>query len=210
MTSLAALLTAARRARRAGLGYREAALCAAALAGRDDGALPAQPCGEITWEDETYHYVACYYGVEGDQPGDCYLRVGVDPAGVWWIEDGDEDVRLSPEPCVSAATAHAAAAQQAADLDEAESGEDADAMAARLLAARQDPDPDGEWATVDSQTGVLWARYASHDGAQAAVEAWYEARQAANPGSQLLWHLMSCPEVAQFVDGEWQPVEEGL
>src|SRR5271154_5264006 len=61
----------------------------------DDAAASSvdSPVGEVDWSDDVEAYVDCCYGADGDQPGDCYVRVGEDDVGLWWIDDGDEDVR---------------------------------------------------------------------------------------------------------------------
>jgi len=50
------------------------------------------PEGNIAWSDDCHAYVACIYGVEGTDPGDCYTRHGEDEAGQWWVDQLERTV----------------------------------------------------------------------------------------------------------------------
>lgn len=62
-------------------------------------------------------------------------------------------------------------------------------------------DPEGEYVLVHKD-GRRWDddRYSDRDAAETAINAWYVATQAANQGSQLLWHLMDTPELGRIND----------
>ena len=203
-TQAPSLLSLARRIART--GAPDAAVRADALLAGAAG----YPVGEIAWSWDAYSYVACVYGDDGDQPGDCYTRVGTDEAGVWWVDDGDDDDRVARRgPYWTEAAAIEAATELADELHEALAGEDTEAMVRRLAdeAAARTSD-DGEWmvAWVDP-TGRVTSyhqgdRYADRDDAELAIGSWYDAVLAQTPTA--LTHLMRHPVLAARVDGdEW-------
>ena len=65
---------------------------------------------------------------------------------------------------------------------------------------------DGAYALIDSLDGSLWdyaGRYETEEMAQHWADRWHDQIQAGNPGTRIIWHLMSCPVVAQ-----WDPAAE--
>ena len=167
------------------------------------GAAVDSPIGEVSWSDDTCPYVACVYD-DGNQPGDCYVRVGEDEAGVWWIEDGDDDVRLGVAgPYHDEDAARAAAEALAAEQHKGEEGEGAESYLERTLAARAgEPTADGEWgcywSTVLDDSHVE-GRYATQDAAEAAAEIAQRGLEKHNPGGGLQCGY----EVRRLVNGEW-------
>lgn len=168
-----------------------------------------EPVGEVDWSDEVEAYVACVYGRDGDEPGDCYVRIGEDELGLWWLDDGDDDERPNQQgPFNREREARAAAEALAEEQNEAESGEDADDMRDRLLHARAGkPDPKGEWCVYWETAGDdahVVDRYATHEAAQAAAEIAQAGLQAAHPGGNLLCAY----GVRTLTNGEWVEVED--
>lgn len=166
---------------------------------------------DINWEaDQVASYVSCCYGPEGSDPGDCYTRVGSDEAGEWWVDDGDDTVRVTElGPFASRDEAVEAAERLAADQDESDGGgENAEAMADRLLRERAgESSPRGEWScywdTALDDAGPR-GRYETQEQAAAAVDLANKELVAANPGS-----LLCGFEVRRLVDGKWVlPVED--
>lgn len=169
----------------------------------------ARPCGDVEWDrDKTYGYVACVYGDDGDQPGDCYLRVGQDEAGRWWIDDGDDDVRTDVRgPHVAEGQARAAAAAAAKEQDESDGADDAADLAERRLRERAgEPDPDGAWCvwweTVGDDSHPE-ERYATRDAAEAAAELAQQRLEQSHPGGGLLCGYT----VRRLADGRWVEAE---
>jgi hypothetical protein len=173
---------------------RDADLRDADLRGADlSGAVidyVTEPLGAINWNaGERFDYVACLYGDDGAQPGDCRVRVGEDESGVWWLDDGDDTESALHGPYNDRESAEAAAKQLAEEQDEANTGEDAEDMAARLLDERAgEPDPEGEWCvywnTVGDDSHVV-ERYATEDAASAAAQRSQAALEARHPGRLL-------------------------
>jgi hypothetical protein len=185
---------------------------------------------DITWTDTTYPYVACCYGADSDEPGDCYTRVGrsyrldVDSLDgetdylsekdareaalaavttAWWYDDGDDDCRCDTYgPYDSEEEAREAACSAASENDESAAGEDADAMRDRLLTERAGyPDPGGEYC-------VYWETV----GDDAHVVARYATEEAAEAAATLAdealrarhsGHLLCGYGVRQIVAGDW-------
>jgi hypothetical protein len=186
--------------------------------------------GNITWTDTTYSYVACCYGEEGDEPGDCYTRVGysyhvdVDSLDAdvgygteaeareaacdavstrWWYDDGDDDCRCDTYgPYDSEQAASEAAEQAASENDESAVGEDADAMRTRLLTERAgDPDPEGEYC-------VYWETCGDDEHVVARYATADAADAAATLGDDSLrsrhsGQLLCGYDVRRLIDGEW-------
>lgn len=157
----------------------------------------------VTWEG-SFSYVADIY----DGPADYFTRWGVTPAGVYFVDDGDEDTRDPATVYWSREDAETAAFELAVSQNEAEAGEDAEDTKRRLLKrAVGDVDPEGLWAcywdTVgdDSRPG---SRYETREQAAADVELRNIELREANPGGRLLCGY----EVRHFEDGEWVRDEE--
>jgi hypothetical protein len=176
----------------------------------DDDAARAvdEPIGETDWSDDAYSYVACLYGADGTEPGDCTVRVGEDDIGLWWLDDGDDDVRESAGgPYDTEEVARDAAERLAASEHEGEAGEDAEAMQDRLLDERAGrPDPDGEWCVWwetagDDEHAV--ERYATRDAAEAAAQRSQAGLKSRFPGDLLCGYT-----VRQLVDDHWIEVDD--
>jgi hypothetical protein len=167
----------------------------------------SEPVGDVDWGDE-YAYVMCVYGSEGDEPGDCRVRVGEDELGLWWIEDGDDAVDCDMRgPYNTEELAKEAAEEWASEQNEALAGEDADDMRDRLLAERAgEPDADGEWCVywetaLDDEHVV--ARYATRDAAEAAAEKSNTELARSNPGP-----LLCSYGVRVLEDDEWVAIDD--
>jgi hypothetical protein len=166
-----------------------------------------EPVGDVDWSDAASAYVTCAYGATGDEPGDCYVRVGEDEVGLWWIDDGDDTVRQDIEgPFNTEADARDAADELADDLHEGEPGEDAAAMRTRILEEEAgEPDENGEWSvyweTVGDDSHVV-ERYSSEGAALAAAALAQNQLEAKHAGGNLLCSY----GVRQLIDGEWENV----
>lgn len=168
-----------------------------------------EPMGDVDWDaGESYAYVMCVYGRDGDEPGDCYTRVGLDDAGLWWIDDGDDTVRQDVSgPYTTSEAAEKAAEEVALAAHEGQSGEDADAVRARVLAETAgEPDPGGEWCvywetSLDDEHVV--ERYATRAQAEASAEQCQAELVARHPGSLLCGY-----GVRYLLCGEWVRAEE--
>lgn len=160
------------------------------------------PVGEIDWYvGGQVDYVQCCYGTDGDQPGDCRARYGVDLAGLWWVGDGDDDVGDVDVtgPYASKSDARDAAEEIAAENSDGEVGEDMDAHRARLdeeaLAHATD---DGEWIVgwydPDRRTRTAGRRYEDRADAEREIGAWYDAvlRHTPNAMTHLMVHPVLC------------------
>lgn len=176
-----------------------------ALESADDDAAASvkSPVGDVEWSDDAYGYVACCYGVDGDEPGDCTVRVGEDGAGLWWVDSGDDDHRDAPTgPYDTEDLAREAAGALADEQHEGEDGEDAETMAARRRdAAAGQPVDTGAWCVWwfcgdDSRADE---RYATEDQATAAAARAQAGLESGNPGT----HLLCGYEVRQLVGGQW-------
>lgn len=173
-----------------------------------DGNLDDEECN-VEWDDSlSVSYVVCVYGTDGDEPGDCYVRVGCTLAGVWMIDDGDDSVRQDLDgPYWSREDAIGAAEELAESQHEGLDGENADSMRARLLAERAgEPYADGEWCvywetSLDDEHVVK--RYATRGQADAAAERANDELRAHNPGA-----LLCCFSVRRLDDGEWVEIDE--
>jgi len=163
---------------------------------------------EIEWEsDPAACYVVCAYG-EGDEPGDCYTRIGVTASGEWWIDDGDDAVRVeSRGPYASREAALDAAIELADERNEADPGEDAEDLLARTREETAgDPDPDGPWCvwwdTSLDDEGPR-ERYATREQAEARAELLQAELRASQPG-----HLLCGHTVRVLVGGRWVDPDE--
>ena len=101
--------------------------------------------------------------------------------------------------------------EYATDHDES-NGESADDYLARLAAEaiESGKSADGEYVLAHKD-GTRWDddRYANEDTAKAAIAAWYDAVQVANPGTNIIWHLMDYPVLAKLSEeNEIEIVEE--
>lgn len=171
----------------------------------------------ITWDNSnTYPYVACLYGENGDSPGDCYTRVGsawspvyddngtVTSTEQWFYDDGDDSCRCDIfGPYTSEQKASEAAEQHACEADEGNGNEDADAMYTRMLDERiGESDSNGAWAvyweTVGDDAHVV-ERYATLDQAEAHVERAEISLKDNYPGGNLLCGY----GVRQFINNTW-------
>lgn len=76
----------------------------------------------IEWHEGTWDYTACVYGPRGDEPGRSYVRVGEDVMGRWWIDDGDDTVRVDTQGPFSTREEAESAAAALARLRDEESG----------------------------------------------------------------------------------------
>lgn len=145
---------------------------------------------------------ACDVEVQAaDRDGQWYLRTS-DDAG------GSDECDATPYADRGAATA--AAKEIADDRDECD-GLSAEAWLEREReqAIEDAKSDDGEWVLA-SKDGTRWDddRYLSRAGAEAAIAAWYEDVQAANPGTDIIWHLMETPELARLTDAGLEMVRE--
>lgn len=167
-----------------------------------------EPVGDVDWSDETYAYVACVYGADGDEPGDCYVRVGEDDVGLWWLDDGDDDERPDRQgPWNTEEEAREAAEAFAAEQHEGEEGETADEMRERVLRQRAgEPDPKGAWCVYycHPDGSHVEERYATRDAAEAAAETAQTALEELYPGGRLLCGY----EVRVLIDGRWVTPDE--
>jgi len=161
------------------------------------------------WADVAHGYVLRCYGPDGDDPGDCTVRVHAGAyTGRYYLSAGDEDGRDragDPDGYATSAEADAAARALAAELDEGD-GLDSDQLRARARAeAAARATARGEWGVVwvDPDGGAPYCtrRYDHEDDAHREVDAWYEDTLLANPGTTLIWRMMTCPEVRHVGDG---------
>lgn len=200
------LLTLARACKRA---YPNAAGPYSELADRILAGDLDDESRNVEWDDfAQVSYVACVYGTDGDEPGDCYVRVGRTPAGVWMIDDGDDSVRQDLDgPYWSREDAIGAAEELAESQHEGLDGENAASMRARLLAERAGkPDAHGRWC-------VYWEtslddegpcdRYTTREQAEAAAASSNDELHAHNPGALLCGY-----SVRHLEHGEWVESEE--
>lgn len=162
------------------------------------------PAGDIEWE-AVASYVACCYGPDGDEPGDCSVRIGEDEIGRWWIDDGDDTDRVDIHgPFATREAAEEAAEALAEEMGEGLPGEDAEDVATRLLdEAVEEEDADGDYGVRYSEYSTPDERYATVDQAAAACRRAQRGLEKSNPGTQLLSYY----EVVERVDGEWVSVE---
>lgn len=171
------------------------------------GDYVTEPLGDVDWE-AAYGYVACLYGDDSSEPGDCRVRVGQDDAGLWWLDDGDDDCSESSGPYYDRASAEVAAKKLAQEQHEGEEGEDADAMIARLEAeCAGEPCDDGDWCVYWLTGGDdehVVARYDSEDAATAACDGRNRNLARQYPGGNLLCGYA----VRRLVDGEWVAVDD--
>lgn len=166
---------------------------------------------EIHWESDAAEvYVQCCYGTDGDQPGDCYTRVGQAGDGTWWVDDGDDDVRVEEYgPYASREEAIVRSKEIAVDQHEGLGDEDAETMLDRLRTeAVGDPDPEGEWCvwwdTALDDSGAV-ERYPSCEAAGARADQMNDGLAANNPGT----HLLCGYTVRMLNEGRWvEPCQE--
>ena len=171
---------------------------------------PSSATAPVDWSAGKQHaYIACCYGRDGDEPGDCYIRVGRDSLGFWWIDDGDDDERgYLRGPFRDAAAADETAAEWAAEQDEGDDSPSAAAMLERSLRATAgDPDPAGPyavwWETVGDDAHIV-DRYPSRDAADAAARLANDELRAHHPGGRLLCGY----EVRVLHSGEWEGIDD--
>lgn len=163
---------------------------------------------DVTEWETTHSYVACLYGTDGDQPGDCEVQIGKTPCGAWYVRHGDDGCKEEyAGPFATRVEAEASAKECADENNEAVPGEDADDMRQRLLAeAAGEPDPNGEycvyWSTVGEDEHVV-ERYATQEAASAATELHNIQLHARHSGRLLCGY-----EVRTLVNGEWIGVDE--
>jgi hypothetical protein len=184
----------------------------------------------ITWTTTTYTYVACCYGTYGDEPGDCYTRVGysyrvdgdsldseVDYESeaeareaaaaavttVWWYDDGDDECRVDTHgPYDTEDEAREEAERVASENNEAQDGEDALLTRTRLLTERAgEPDSEGEYC-------VYWETQCDDAHAVARYTTYSAAAAAAQLADDALRACHPGPllcgyGVRQLDDGEW-------
>lgn len=170
-----------------------------AIVWNDAGRIVATPSYALTVDDLVldpdvcrWEYADAYVVVGGDgQPCDCYTRIGAHPAGVWYVDDGDDDTRTDTHgPYLSEEAAEEASRRTASEQHEGLAGEDAEDMQHRLLVERAgEPDPEGQycvyWWTVGEDEKVV-DRYPTADAAEAAAEIAQIALEVKHPGGGLL------------------------
>ena len=168
------------------------------------------PVGDVVWSGEAT-YVACVYGPEGDQPGDCSARWGQDVIGLWWVDDGDDTVRCGRwGPFLLEEEAEERARALAEANHEGLPGEDAEAMIERLdEEATERATADGEWVVAwrDGDGPLRPGRaYGLRDDAEREIGAWYRALYAHTPSA--LVHLLDRPVLARRDGDDLVEVEE--
>lgn len=138
--------------------------------------------------------------------GACDVSVMVGEAsGTWYLRTqdnagGSDDCDAAPYADRVAAVA--AAVDYAKDRDECD-GQDAatwlERQAGDQIAAGKRSD--GEYVLAHKE-GTRWDgdRYSDKAAAEAAIKSWYDGVQAANPGTNIIWHLMDCPELGRLTD----------
>ena len=153
----------------------------------------------VSWIDE-FHYVTDY----GDGPQDEFSRVGVSPAGFYFVSRSGYDLDDVEQLTYWSEEDARKAAENVADSQNiAEEGEDADDVIRRRLEERAgEPDSEGLWAcywhTVSDDAGPS-ERYATFEQAEAMVALKQGKLDARNPGGGLLCGF----EVRYLEDGEW-------
>jgi hypothetical protein len=144
----------------------------------------------------------------GDKTRACDVSVQVgEHNGGWFFRTTDDAGGMDDAPDTEYSIR---AAAEAAAKEFAESSDECDGMSADKWEAAQadqraaaDLDPDGGYLLAD-EDGSPWGadRYSSEDGARRAEVAWYDGVSDANPGTDIIWHLMDCPHAARMVDGK--------
>ena len=139
---------------------------------------------------------------DGDGTGACDVEVQVGEAdGVWYLRTSDD--AGGSDDCDSTAyptrdEAVAAAEDYALDCDEC------GGLSAENWLEKQAEDEieagksdDGEYILAHKD-GTRWDgdRYSDRSAAEAAIESWYTAVQAANRGISIIWSLMDTPGLA--------------
>jgi len=163
------------------------------------------PAGAVDWNsDPAATYVVCCYGPEGDDPGDCYARVGQDERGRWWVDDGDDDERVSTHgPFEDETTARDFADALATEQDEAQAGENAADMVGRREAeALERGTPDGGWCVAwydpDRREYEPGNRYDDQADAVTEISVWERGVLSRTPTA--LIHCMKHPLLARVDD----------
>ena len=146
---------------------------------------------------------------DGDGTGAADVEVCVAECNGYWYLSTRDDAGGSDD-CDATPYGSEKEAREAA-RDYAEEHDECDALSAKdwlvhektnkIEAGKSD---DGEWVLAHKD-GSRWDddRYSDKDAAETAIDAWYEAVQSANPGTNIIWHLMDTPELARLnEDGE--------
>lgn len=157
-------------------------------------------------------YVACCYGEAGDEPGDCWVQVNRRADGAYVLTEGDEAVQNGADGVfLTLAAARAAARALAEELDEGDGLVAEGVVQTRCDAARDRASDTGEWAfgfvTPEGEVRVE-QRFEDREDVELLVDEWFDKTKAANPGTNILWHLMTTAAVLQLVDGEWGAVSD--
>jgi hypothetical protein len=143
---------------------------------------------------------------DGDSEGACdeEVQVGEDKiTGRWFVRTQDDAGGSDDGPDGSFADEEAATAEAeelAVGLDEGDGQETAVEYLARKAeeAEEEAQDEDGEWLV--RLPGGEEIRYSTEESAKAKEASWYEQVRAANPGTDILFNCMECPEVVHLVD----------
>jgi hypothetical protein len=156
-----------------------------------------------TW-DTVATYGATY--PDGDGTGACDVSIQIAEANGRWYLRTDDDAGGSDscdatahndrDAAVSAAEGYAAEHDECDGLSAAAWLEhEAEAM---IEAGKSD---DGDYVLAHKD-GTRWdaVRYADRDAAEGAIRAWYARTQSANPGTDIIWHLMNYPVLAMMDD----------
>ena len=163
--------------------------------------------------DTVATYGATY--ADGDGTGACDVSVQIAEANGRWYLRTDDDAGGS-DSCDATAyddrdAAVSAAEDYATEHDECDGLSAADWLAREATAAIEaGKSDDGEYVLCHKD-GSRWDddRCSDKDAAESAIQAWYDGVQAANPGTDIIWHLMDTPELARLnEDGEAEIVSE--
>jgi hypothetical protein len=190
----------------------------------DEGVTTEEiPWVDIDWDDEkakrsvTSWDIVAHYSVEvadghGVTAVDVDVQVG-EAGGAWYISTTDDSG--GSDDCTDESYDSRQEAIKAAK-EFAESRDECDGMSAdewkaakSKKQAEADLDPDGEYLLAHAD-GSPWGtkRYSGEDGARRAEVAWYDGVSDANPGTNIIWHLMDCPHAARLVDGKVEILSE--
>jgi len=153
------------------------------------------------WDTVTT-YGATY--ADGDGTGACDVSVQIAEAnGRWYLRTYDD--AGGSDSCDATAHDDRDAAVSAAE-DYATEHDECDALSAAEWLEREataaieaGKSVDGEYVLAHKD-GTRWDddRYADEATAKAAIAAWYDDVQAANPGTNIIWHLMDYPVLAKI------------
>lgn len=151
----------------------------------------------------------------GNETGACDVEVMVAGCGDDWYLRTRDDAGGSDEcdathyPSFEAATA--AAKEFASEHDECDGIGASDWLdRERERAIEAGKSADGEYVLAHKD-GTKWDkdRYSDINAARAAIDSWYDGVQAANPGTNIIWHLMDTPCLGQVnEDGEIEIVPD--